>query len=70
MRKQEALDLFGSVSELAAAVGVTLAAISGWPEVLTDRLSDRVIAAGVRTGKDTQRLRVLVQRGTPKRRTA
>ena len=70
MRKEEALNLFGNVTQLANAVGVSLQAISSWPEVLTDRIADRVIAAGVRTGKDQRKLRILAQRSGPKSRVA
>ncbi len=70
MRKEEAVNLFGTPSQLAQAVGVTLQAISGWPDVLTDRISDRVIAAGVRAGKDQRKLRLLAQRGGQKQKAA
>lgn len=71
MKKQQALDLFdGKVARLAEAIGITSQSVSGWPDVLSDKLSDRVIAAAVRSGKDSQRLRILAQRNSQKRRAA
>jgi DNA-binding transcriptional regulator YdaS (Cro superfamily) len=45
MKKSEAFELLScSLTELAELVGVTPSAVSQWPEVLTDRLADRVLA--------------------------
>jgi len=52
MNKQEAIKLFGTQVALAAAVGIGKSAVSDWPEVLPPRISDRVIAACVRSGID------------------
>jgi hypothetical protein len=46
MTKREAFELLGgSLSTVAHAVGVTKQAIHRWPDPLTPRLVDRVIAA-------------------------
>jgi hypothetical protein len=46
MNKQEAIDLLGgSVTAAAEAIGITPSAVSQWPEVLPDRIADRVRAA-------------------------
>jgi DNA-binding transcriptional regulator YdaS (Cro superfamily) len=46
MNKQEAIDLLGgSVTAAAEAIGITPSAVSQWPEVLPDRVADRVHAA-------------------------
>lgn len=50
MKKSEAIALFGSVSELAAALSVTRQAIYQWDEALTDERRDRVLGAAVRLG--------------------
>jgi len=71
MKKDQALELFdGTVARLAEAIGITSQSVSGWPDVLSDKLSDRVIAAAVRCGKDSQRLRILAQRNGQKRKAA
>ncbi|MFA6180587.1 Cro/CI family transcriptional regulator [Acidithiobacillus sp.] len=50
MEKKEALRVFSTASALARAVGVTRSAVSQWPEKLTARVGDRVIAAALRSG--------------------
>jgi hypothetical protein len=46
MLKADAIELLGgSVPAAAAAVGVTYQAIDKWPEVLPQRIADRVQAA-------------------------
>lgn len=46
MTKQEAIrQLGGTVSAVAAAVGVTYQAVDKWPEELPQRIADRVQAA-------------------------
>ena len=50
MEKKEALRVFGTASALARAMGVTRSAVSQWPEKLTPRVGDRVIAAALRSG--------------------
>lgn len=46
MLKKDAINkLGGDVTSAAAAIGVTVSAISQWPDVLPARLEDRVLAA-------------------------
>ena len=46
MQKREAIELLGnSVSAAAQAVGITVQAVSDWPEILPPRIRDRVQAA-------------------------
>jgi len=51
MTLTEAIEFFGGKSKLADAVGIRLPSLYGWPEKLTPRLQDRVIAAALREGK-------------------
>lgn len=52
MTKDNAIRFFGTtVTELAAAVGVTRSAVSQWPEELRPWQVDRVLGAAVRLGK-------------------
>lgn len=54
MKKDEAIEILGgSVSSAAKAIGVSYQAVAKWPEVLTPRVADRVIAAAAR--KDPMR---------------
>ena len=48
--KTEAATMFGSARKLAAALGITPAAVSAWPEVLTQRQADEVNGAALRLG--------------------
>ena len=52
MNKEQAVEIFGSQARLAEAVGVTTSAVAQWKETLTERQSDRVIAALVRAGRE------------------
>lgn len=46
MNKARAIEMLGGTPKLAAeAVGVTASAVSQWPDVLPDRIADRVLAA-------------------------
>lgn len=46
MRKTEAIQLLGGTNTAtAAAVGVSVSAVSQWPDVLPQRIVDRVQAA-------------------------
>ncbi len=54
MTKEEAIQLFGSGSKLARAIGVSPQAIYQWPDVLTRALEDRVLAALVRAKQQRQ----------------
>lgn len=49
--KAKALSLFDNPSDLARAIGIRPQAIYKWPDRLPARISDRVIAALVRTGR-------------------
>ena len=45
MLKQKAIDLLGgTVTAAASAIGVTYQAVDKWPDVLPDRIADRVVA--------------------------
>lgn len=50
MKKDEAIKIFGTVTELAEALGVTRHAIYQWPDDLPQATHDRVIGAAVRVG--------------------
>lgn len=53
MLKIQAIKLFGETnSDAARAIGVTYQAIAKWPDVLPSRISDRVLGACVRLGKE------------------
>lgn len=46
MEKQKAIELLGgSVAAVAEAIGISYQAVADWPEVLPDRIADRVQAA-------------------------
>lgn len=51
MKKHEAIALFGTTRELAAALGITRHAIYQWPDDLPQDQADRVIGAAVRLRK-------------------
>ena len=45
MLKQKAIELLGgTVTAAASAIGVTYQAVDKWPDVLPDRIADRVVA--------------------------
>lgn len=52
MLKSDAISFFGSPSETAEAIGITVQSVSDWPEELPRRIADRVIAAAVRMGRE------------------
>lgn len=53
MKKAEALRHFGNnASELARHIGVNYQAIIKWPDPLPSRITDRVIVAMLRTGRE------------------
>jgi hypothetical protein len=55
MHKTEAINLLGgTASSAAAAVGITPQAVSGWPDVLPQRIVDRVQAALWRMSNSNQ----------------
>ena len=46
MNKAKAIELLGgTVASAAEAIGVTVQAVSQWPDPLPDRIADRVLAA-------------------------
>jgi len=51
MTKQEAIQIFGSVKEMAESLGLTRQAIYQWPDVLETHTVDRIMGAAVRTGR-------------------
>jgi transcriptional repressor of cell division inhibition gene dicB len=52
MTKSEAIELFGGTQiAVAKALGVTRGYVSQWPEVLDERIADRVMGAAVRLGR-------------------
>ena len=50
MTKTDAIQLFGSQTALARALGLTDSAVSQWPEELTQERIDRVTGAAIRLG--------------------
>ncbi len=50
MKKQDAIQIFGSAAELARATGKSRAAVSRLNDNLTQSKSDEVIGAAIRTG--------------------
>lgn len=53
MQKTHAIELLGgTVGSAASAMGISHSAVSQWPDVLTPKLIDRVIAGCLRTGVD------------------
>lgn len=52
MLKSDAINFFGSPSQTADAIGITVQSVSDWPATLPRRIADRVIAAAVRMGRE------------------
>lgn len=52
MTKTQAIRIFGSVPELAAAIGITRHAVYQWPDTLPQSTADRVVGAALRMGRD------------------
>lgn len=50
MKKNEAIEIFGTASALSKAIGVTRSAVSQWGEDLDQSQADRVIGAAYRLG--------------------
>lgn len=49
MHKSKAIELLGgTVAAAANAIGVTYQAVDKWPDILPDRIADRVLAAQAR----------------------
>ena len=51
MTKREAINLFGTASGLARALGITRQSVHAWPDELDQGRADRVIGAAIRLGK-------------------
>lgn len=52
MLKTKAIELLGGTTQAAAkTMGVTYQAVEKWPEVLPQRIADRVLGVYVRTNK-------------------
>lgn len=51
MTKQQAISYFGSAAKLARALGISTAAVSQWPDEISQAQADRVIGAALRLGK-------------------
>lgn len=55
MTKTEAIErLGGTVSAAAKAIGITYQAVNKWPDLLSQRIADRVIAAEVRARRNVR----------------
>lgn len=53
MKKADAIaQLGGSVQSAARAIGVTYQAVKKWPDILSPRIEDRVVAAMIRANRD------------------
>lgn len=50
MTKNEAINMFGSVAQLAEALGITRQAIYQWPNQLPKDQADRINGAALRVG--------------------
>lgn len=50
MGKKEAIKIFGSVKEIADALGITTQAVYDWPDELTERLKNQIIGCAVMRG--------------------
>ena len=50
MRKEDALALFGGPAATARACRISKQAVSEWPDDLSPRIADRVVAAAMREG--------------------
>ena len=56
LTKTKALELLGGTTKSAAqAIGCTVQAVNKWPDVLSARIADRVIAAQTRLQKPRKR---------------
>ena len=54
MTKSTAINIFGTVANLAKALGISRSAIYQWPDELPQRLSDQIIGAAVRIERATR----------------
>jgi hypothetical protein len=56
LTKHKAIELLGGTARSAAqAIGCTVQAVNKWPEVLSPRIADRVIAAQTRMQRQRRR---------------
>ena len=56
MQKIKAIEMLGgSIKEAADAIGISYQAVRDWPDVLSDRISDRVEAAVARMKKPSRK---------------
>lgn len=51
MNKQTVIDHFGSPKATAEYLGITQQAVGQWPETLTERVENRILAALARRGE-------------------
>lgn len=51
LTKQQAIGIFGTGAETGRALGITRSAVSQWPDVLDQRMTDLVVGAAIRLGK-------------------
>lgn len=62
MQKSIAIEAFGSVAKLAAALGVTRQAVYKMPAFLQQSISDRIRGAALRTGVPLESLEAQPQK--------
>ena len=61
MLKSEAIELLGgSIPAAAKAIGITYQAVDKWPDVLSARIADRVLAALARQQQQPRKRRAKV----------
>lgn len=67
MKKSEAIDLLGGTATSAAKeIGITVKAVSKWPDPLTDAIRDRVQAALYRRSETVKATAPACPRSAPK----
>ncbi|ULQ45951.1 Cro/CI family transcriptional regulator [Flagellatimonas centrodinii] len=52
MTKSQAISAFGTVANLAGALGISRQAVYKWPERLHQDCADRIVGAAIRTRRD------------------
>lgn len=67
MKKTDAIAFFGDERATSIAVGITIQAVNKWPDNLPRRIVDRIIAALIRQGRNSDARRAA---GTPDGRMA
>lgn len=63
MTKQQAISIWGTMTAMAPALGITRQAITGWPDVLDQRRINLVVGAAMRDGKIEELLRLGIMFG-------